>query len=873
MHRRPLILENFDNAYSGGDPTGHSPMGPGTGRRWTAFSERTSTIAEIVPASGQPDIIRGKRALPNRNALRLDYDFRLETTQGGSRRSYAHTWSGAEDHLGLRRELANCPDTLVIPEGEYPTHLGVWLYGDGSTAWSNGCVVDADGAVEEIAYGDQDWIGWRFVTGAIPPGLRLPLYVSYPLRLLSGSKSMHGTVWIGAVMALYGGIDFDAVPPEIGGIAFGDGRLTAVLHDPDDEENHCPASGVDTSRVEVYIDGARHEIRVSFVPDRRGFALTCEPDFPLCEGYHRAEIVAYDREGNAGRGAAFFRHGDGIAWTMPAKARLGNEIDVNVTGVDTGYDELCIEWECEGALSSDTQRLQAKPEQAALTLTLRAGTGLPGPGRAGLRCRWAYYKKDGETLAFCLPDLQIELTAGLELAMRHFSKGFEAEFIVSDMLGRPAPGARIFCDGNCLEGYTDATGLLIQPGLTDRELGRKIEAFAVYGDNCSYTKKANISRDFAQPLPANVTLTLRAPGEVGVTWQCGIGVEKGYVQYAEQREGKTSLDDGDEMIAAEVSPFYTVMHGQHTELSAFRAVIGGLEPNRRYLYRVGGPGGWSPAYSFKTPKDGPAVTFAVLGDTHNLCGEAMASALLRPGLDFFLHVGDYVGSGGAYDNWLTLHEDSRGLLPRSLILPVVGNHDTMDGDGSHYRMVFNSPHNGPPGARPGMTYTCEIGDALFVALGDGESEEATVPWLLDVLGRSNKKWRILFLHSGPYTCWIESEEYERKLGGLAQQLGFDLVLSGHDHVYHRATIRDNATQPVGPVIRAEQGVTYVQCGTSGHGQDCGGNHRPIWNKIHESPRPVYSLVTVTKGKINIKGVELSESYPEGIVFDDVDIVK
>ena len=851
MHRRPLILENFDDAYSGGR---------GSGRRWTALSERTSTAAEIVPASGQPDIIRGKRA------LRLDYDFRLETTQGGSRRSYAHTWSGAEDHLGLRQELADCPDTLVIPEGEYPTHLGIWLYGDGSTAWSNGCVVDADGAVEEIAYGDQDWMGWRFVTGAIPPGLRLPLYVSYPLRLLSGSKSMHGTVWIGAVMALYGGIDFDAVPPEIGEIVFNDGRLTAALYDPDDEENHCPASGVDASRIEVYIDGTRHEMRVSLTPDRRGFALACEPDFPLCEGYHRAEIVAYDREGNAGRRAGFFRNGEGIAWSMPAHARLGNVLDLNITGVDDGCDGTHIEWECYGALEP------LGPRQ------LRVKCGLPGPDRAGVRCRSAYYKKGGETFAFCLPDLQIELTAGLELAMRHFSKGFEAEFAVSDRMGRPVPGARIFCDGECLEGYTDAKGVLIQPGLTGGELGRTVEAHAVYGDECSYTKKAHISRDFAQELPANVVLTLRTPGEIGVTWQCGIGVEKGYVQYAAEQgsaqgEGKASLDDGDEMIAAAVSPFYTVMYGQHTELSAFRAVLGGLEPNRRYLYRVGGPAGWSPVYSFKTPKDGPAVTFAVLGDTHNLCGGAMASALLRPGLDFFLHVGDYVGSGGAYDNWLALHEDSRGLLPNHLMLPVVGNHDTMDGDGAHYRMVFNSPHNGPPGARPGMTYTCEIGDALFVALGDGESAEATVPWLLDVLGRSDKKWRILFLHSGPYTCWIEPEEYERKLGGLAQQLGFDLVLSGHDHVYHRATIRDHATQPVGPVIRAEQGVTYVQCGTSGHGQDCGGNHRPIWNKIHEAPRPVYSLVTVTKGKINIKGVELSQAYPEGIVFDDVDIVK
>ena len=708
MQRRPLILESFD-----------------TGRRWAALSEKTVTSVELARAHW-------------RNALRMDYDFRCETTQGGSRRSYCHTWAGEGNHLDLRRALADSPNTLVIPEGEYPTHLGLWLYGDGSTAWSNGCVVDAKGVVEEIAYGDQDWVGWRFVTGAIPPGLTLPLYVSYPLRLLSGSKTIHGTVWLGAVMALYGGIDFDAVPPVIEGIAFTDGRLKAFMYDPDDEENNCSASGIDCARTEIYIDGARHTNHVSLVPERQDFALSCEPDFVLCDGYHKAEIVAYDKEGNTGRGTAFFRKGEGIAWSMPSQARMGNIIDLSITGIDASYDDMRLEWECIGALEPCGER------------QVRVKHGLSGPESAGLRCLSAHYKKGDETFAFCLPDLKIELTAGLDLVMRHFSKGFDAEFIVSNQQGRPVPGARIFRDGAYLEGVTDEEGLLTVPGLTEGALGQTIEAFASYGDDYSYIKAVNISRDYAQALPTNVTLTLRNPGEVGVTWQCGIGVDAGYIQYTEQCCDMKVLDDDDTMIPAAVSPFYTVMHGQHTELSAFRAVLAGLEPDRRYLYRVGNPAGWSPVYSFKTPADGPAFTFAVLGDTHNNCGAAMASALRRcPGLDFFLHVGDYVGSGGAYDNWLALHEDSRGLLPQNLMLPVVGNHDTMDGDGSHYRMVFNSPPNGPPGARPGMTYACEIGDALFIALGDIDNEHAAVLWLGNVLSNSKKKWRILFLHCGP----------------------------------------------------------------------------------------------------------------------------
>jgi len=108
---------------------------------------------------------------------------------------------------------------------------------------------------------------------------------------------------------------------------------------------------------------------------------------------------------------------------------------------------------------------------------------------------------------------------------------------------------------------------------------------------------------------------------------------------------------------------------------------------------------------------------------------------------------------------------------------------------------------------------------------------------------------------------------------MAQQLGIDLVLSGHDHIYHRATICDNVTQTVNSSIQAGQGVTYVQCGSSGSGCGCGENHRPIWNRVYDTPGAVYSLIAVTADKISLKAAELSEDHTEGIVFDEIDIVK
>ncbi|MCL2513683.1 MAG: hypothetical protein FWF08_07260, partial [Oscillospiraceae bacterium] len=479
MYKKPLILENFDNARS---------CEQGTGRRWAAFSEKTYTSADIITKSERPDIIRG------RNALRVDYDFRFETTRGGSRRSYCHTYSTAENHLSLGTELADNPDTLVVPEGDYPTHLGIWLYGNGSDAWINGGIVDSNGAVEDIAYGDQNWTGWRFVTGAIPPGLKLPLYVSYPLRLLSGSHAIHGTVWLGSVMALYGGIDFDAIPPEIENIEYNaDGRVTAYIYDPDDEENKCPASGIDISRAEIYIDGARHGKNISFAPDGRGFALSCGPDFPLCDGYHKATIVAYDKEGNAGQKSAFFRQNQGVSWSMPREVYLGNSWDIKISGIDTGYGEMYIEWDCDDIIKSYNEPFYLfKTDESGTETTLPVTTVdfgmLSGPATAGFRCVSAHYKKGDETFAFCLPDLKTELTAGLNLVMRRFSKGFDAQFVVSDLQNRPVSDAYIRLNGKYLDENTDENGILTVPGLTDGELGQKIEASAAYRNDCSYLK-------------------------------------------------------------------------------------------------------------------------------------------------------------------------------------------------------------------------------------------------------------------------------------------------------------------------------------------------------------------------------------------------
>ena len=176
--RPPLILENFEQAYTGAE---------GEGRRWGSMGEKTYASVEVVGKDEYPGIVRGNKA------LKFNYDFRFETTEGGSRRAYFNTYGGENTHIRSDLEVVkNDPNVLVIPDGEYPSHLGMWVYGDGNDAWFNGMLIDSEGIDFEVTCGDQDWVGWKFIKMDIPPNLKLPFYVIYPARLLTGNQTIHG---------------------------------------------------------------------------------------------------------------------------------------------------------------------------------------------------------------------------------------------------------------------------------------------------------------------------------------------------------------------------------------------------------------------------------------------------------------------------------------------------------------------------------------------------------------------------------------------------------------------------------------------------------------------------------------------------------
>lgn len=67
-------------------------------------------------------------------------------------------------------------------------------------------------------------------------------------------------------------------------------------------------------------------------------------------------------------------------------------------------------------------------------------------------------------------------------------------------------------------------------------------------------------------------------------------------------------------------------------------------------------------------------------------------------------------------------------------------------------------------------------------------------WLKADMEKSDKPWKIVALHRGPYGATYDSAEVRDALTPAFDEAGIDLVLQGHDHNYVRTYAMNNKTE-------------------------------------------------------------------------------
>lgn len=247
-----------------------------------------------------------------------------------------------------------------------------------------------------------------------------------------------------------------------------------------------------------------------------------------------------------------------------------------------------------------------------------------------------------------------------------------------------------------------------------------------------------------------------------------------------------------------------------------KAEATGLKPGTTYFFRVGDAalGAWSDIGTFQTAPVHGAFTFISLTDTQAkekdealLSSQTIAKALATvPQAKFIVLPGDWVDTGKVETQWdwlygNALQGNAKASFLNTTLLPAAGNHEKdINTFFEHFDIV---PAVGSP-TTTGAYYSTNYRNVHFITLNNNENSSeyadftpAQIQWLKNDVRAARAAgydWIIVNMHKGPYTTSNHATDGDimgangvrTLVAPLFAELGVDLVLQGHDHIYARS---------------------------------------------------------------------------------------
>ncbi|MGG4396986.1 S-layer homology domain-containing protein [Paenibacillus thiaminolyticus] len=396
------------------------------------------------------------------------------------------------------------------------------------------------------------------------------------------------------------------------------------------------------------------------------------------------------------------------------------------------------------------------------------------------------------------------------------AQGNETVFGVVDEQGQSVEGARLMMADGQEIGVTDADGKLATRALT--ETVKEYALQAMKDERYSPVVKFKVSPLAGDSEPYNISVAMGAnPATArGFTWHTHANVEATVVEVAKQ-DGFSGFDGAGVIKVNGTSSLY------HTwdigTVRVHKAVVDGLEPGTAYVYRVGDGDSHVSEGSFRTAgtAEDPAK-FLFFGDSQasNAAGFKLWGDILRkaatdhPDFDFILQAGDMVEDGFKENEWNMWFKEAQDILTDTTIVSVVGNHEvTGTRKNDDFLAHFNNPENGIDSLK-GSNYSFDYHNAHIVVLNSEYDFEAQKEWLRRDLAATDKTWKIVTFHRGPYGSVYDSAHIREAWTSTFDEFHVDLAMNGHDHVYVRSYPMRGG-KPVGE----GEGTTYVVGGSTG----------------------------------------------------------
>ena len=316
-----------------------------------------------------------------------------------------------------------------------------------------------------------------------------------------------------------------------------------------------------------------------------------------------------------------------------------------------------------------------------------------------------------------------------------------------------------------------------------------------------------------------------------------------------------------------------------------QVVIDELAPETAYLYRVGNDEmGWSRSYELWTGTFDESYSFVYLTDAQiGASGswqndrDRWAASLGQ--IDQFEKDASMIVSGGDQIETHRSEDEYASLIAPELLtqLPfqaTIGNHDNQsDQFNSHFFTPNRSETHGYESidGRAGGDYWYTYNDVLYLNINTNArstDEEDHAAFLREVVEQQGAEanWIVVVMHHSLYSAAFHSVEQDVKerraaLAPVFSELGVDLVLAGHDHIYTRSYLMDGtspagdleAQEKSGVTLAAEEGqVLYVTgnsaSGSKFYGLDASSPEAAIKD---QSNQPQYTDVDVTPESITL----------------------
>lgn len=293
----------------------------------------------------------------------------------------------------------------------------------------------------------------------------------------------------------------------------------------------------------------------------------------------------------------------------------------------------------------------------------------------------------------------------------------------------------------------------------------------------------------------------RNPSELNFAWYSPENPASTVVQFALKSDMT-----GDAFPADKATTFVGATTAATTGLVSNKVTVTNLSMETEYVYRLGDGTTWSPVYNYTTHRQenfgfvfvgDPQIGYADTPTESAVWGDTLSKAVDRfPETSFIMSAGDQVQK-----NNIKLYNAffSPDVLRSVPLAPAMGNHEVGN---THYSLHFNLPNltqygKTDAGGEDG-DYYYTYGNTLFMVLNTNNTTTTQHNAFMKEAVASNPdaKWKVLMFHHSIYstTDHYTGAYVQRFIDGMVptiDELGIDMVLMGHDHVYVRTHLMKN----------------------------------------------------------------------------------